>query len=182
MKQLVVLRHAQRQDTSNNLSHLSRAGVDQARRMSRQVGAFDLVVSSPLPRAIETAIAMGFAVDQEIELLATLAPEVSSEVRWDAGYAAWAQALKRGGETRAYALQLLSLADTLLSSLPDGGTALVLTHGGIVEALAVAAASNANHASWGGAAGYCEGVRLTLQKPNGYTVELLRLGGTAPSN
>ena len=42
--------------------HLSRAGVDLARRVGETMGRYDLVVTSPVARAFETAIAMGFTV------------------------------------------------------------------------------------------------------------------------
>ena len=63
MKTAVVLRHAERQDRSIPQSHLSQAGIEQARVMSARFDRFDFVVASTSPRAFETAIAMGFAVD-----------------------------------------------------------------------------------------------------------------------
>ena len=43
---------------------LSQAGVDLARRVGETMGRYDLVVTSPVARASETAIAMSFAVDE----------------------------------------------------------------------------------------------------------------------
>lgn len=42
--------------------HLNQAGVDLARRVGDGMGRFDRVVTSRLPRAFETAIAMGYAI------------------------------------------------------------------------------------------------------------------------
>lgn len=49
-----------------------------------------------------------------------------------------------------------------MQKIPDGGKALVVTHGLFVEAGAIASLPEADHGSWGGAIGYCEGVRLTF--------------------
>ncbi|MDQ2741632.1 MAG: hypothetical protein M3Z66_04960, partial [Chloroflexota bacterium] len=49
--------------------HLSQAGVDLARRTGNQMGPFDRVITSTVARAYETAIAMGFAVDQQDDRL-----------------------------------------------------------------------------------------------------------------
>ena len=66
MRTLEVRRH-----TIRNLSspHISQDGVDLARRVGQGLGKFDRVVTSTLPRAFETAIAMGYAVDEQIEQL-----------------------------------------------------------------------------------------------------------------
>jgi broad specificity phosphatase PhoE len=58
--------------------HLSQAGVSLARRVGEGVGPFDRVVTSTLPRAFETAIAMGFAVDEQIALLAGMGADVTA--------------------------------------------------------------------------------------------------------
>tara|TARA_B100000749_G_scaffold270232_1_gene249806 strand:- start:969 stop:1235 length:267 start_codon:yes stop_codon:yes gene_type:complete len=50
----------------------------------------------------------------------------------------------------------------IVQKIPDGGKALVVTHGLFVEAGAIASLPEADHGSWGGAIGYCEGVRLTF--------------------
>ena len=69
MRSLVVRRHSLR---SPGGVHLSPEGVHQARRVGRFSGNFDRVVTSPKPRARETAEAMGFPVDAELELLGSL--------------------------------------------------------------------------------------------------------------
>src|SRR5262245_40559339 len=44
-------------------SHLSAEGVAFARAIGATLGPFSYVVTNELPRAVETAVAMGFAVD-----------------------------------------------------------------------------------------------------------------------
>ncbi len=61
---LEIRRHSHRKSGSG--SQLSQAGVDLARRVGDRCGPYAEVVTSVLPRARETAIAMGFAVDREL--------------------------------------------------------------------------------------------------------------------
>ncbi len=45
--------------------HLLQAGVTHSRQIGHNMRAFDRAITSRLPRAYETAIAMGLAVDQQ---------------------------------------------------------------------------------------------------------------------
>ena len=67
MRTLEVRRHSIRKDGGG--SQLSQAGVDLARSLGATMGPFARVATSVVPRARETAIAMGFAVDYEIVTL-----------------------------------------------------------------------------------------------------------------
>lgn len=64
MKTLDIRRHSLRKDGGG--SQLSQAGVDLARRIGATLGPYAQVVTTPVPRTRETAIAMGFAVDYEL--------------------------------------------------------------------------------------------------------------------
>jgi hypothetical protein len=46
------------------------------------MGRFYLVVSSPLPRAAETAIAMGYGIDREIKDLAVVGEAAMEQIDW----------------------------------------------------------------------------------------------------
>lgn len=59
---LEVRRHSIRSLSSQPLSP---AGVDLARRVGSQRGHFERVVTSTLPRAFETAIAMGYLASKK---------------------------------------------------------------------------------------------------------------------
>ena len=93
MKTAVVLRHAERQDRSNNWSHLSQVGIEQAHRAGSRFERFDMVVTSPLPRAVETAVAMGFAVSRTHPGIQDIGERILEHVRWNDGFAAWARGL-----------------------------------------------------------------------------------------
>ena len=174
MRYLEVRRHTMRKQPG---IHLSQEGVTLARRIGDTIGPFDRVVTSTLERAFETAIAMGFAVDEQVELLAQMGEGVDAEVDWSAGFAAFAAAIARGGATARFAAELAALWREIVSALPDGGRALVISHGGIVEAGAIGCLPGADHASWGRGLDYCEGVRLGFDGEQFASVEILRLEG-----
>ena len=64
-----------------------------------------------------------------------------------------------------------------------GGRALILSHGGFIEASAVGCMPDADHESWGPSCNYCEGVRLTSSDHGRFTdCEILRVPGTVLLN
>ena len=86
MHTLEIRRHTHRHISQ---PHLSQIGVDFARRAGEGLGRFDRVVTSTVPRAFETAIAMGYAVDEQIEQLGMMNDAVTAAIQWNAGYTAW---------------------------------------------------------------------------------------------
>jgi hypothetical protein len=70
MRWLEVRRHSltKKDSARGRGSHLSAEGVVLARRVGESLGPFASVVASASPRAVETAVAMGFAVDDTMEL------------------------------------------------------------------------------------------------------------------
>ncbi len=70
MRTLEVRRHSLRKAGTGG-SQLSQAGVELARAIGAEIGPFQWVATSTYPRARETAIAMGFAVDQDLVPLLT---------------------------------------------------------------------------------------------------------------
>src|SRR6266581_2060501 len=67
MQTLEIRRHSMRKLGGG--SQLSQEGVAYARRLGAAMGPFACVATSVVPRARETAIAMGFAVDYELVTL-----------------------------------------------------------------------------------------------------------------
>jgi hypothetical protein len=118
------------------------------------------VITSPVPRAYETAIAMGFAVNEQNDVLSMLADGVEDEVAWDAGFAAFAEAVRKNGATARFARLLAQFMYNIVCSLPENGVALVISHGGFMEAVAVGCLPNTDFSQWGAYCDYCEGVRL----------------------
>jgi broad specificity phosphatase PhoE len=172
MKTLEIRRHSMRSIPGD---HLNQAGVSLARRVGEGLGPFDRVVTSTLPRAFETAIAMGFAVDEQAELMNSYGADVEREVPWPQAFAAYARAVRRGGAAQRYADQLKEYYVRLADELAEGGAALVINHGGVVELGVTACLPDADYESWGEAASYCEGVRLLWDDGTFVNAELLRV-------
>ena len=169
MRTLEVRRHTMRRKPGQ---HLSQDGVDLARLVGDDSGQFGLVVTSPLPRAIETAIAMGFEVDETDDFLGLI--PTGSGYGWPASFARVSDAVREGGAAAKFAQQMAGAWQTVVERIPESTQALVVTHGGIVEMGAVAAVPDVAHGAWGDAIGYCEGVRLTFD--GGFTgCEVLRV-------
>ncbi len=172
MRSVEMRRHTMRVKPGR---HLSQAGVDLARRTGTQMGPFDRVLTSTVPRAYETAIAMGFAVDQQDQRLSSFGVIVHAEIAWDAGFAAWSQAVSEGGAAARFAHRQAALLGELAASLPEGGRALVITHGGFVEAAAVAGLTQADHAAWGAVCDYCEGAVFRFEGDQVVAVDVVRV-------
>ena len=154
--------------------HVSQAGVDLARRVGGTMERYDIVVTSTVARAFETAIAMGFAVDEQWSVLFT-PPEVADEVNWEKGCAEYARAAQLGGATARYLNDLAEAFQALARRLPEGGRALVVSHGGVIEAATVACLPDKDYSGWDASCDYCEGVRFHLTDGRFSDAEVLRL-------
>ncbi len=172
MRILEVRRHTIRSLSS---PHISQDGVDLARRVGQGLGKFDRVVTSTLPRAFETALAMGYAVDEQLEQLSIMDDEVQVVVQWNAGYAAWAKAAANSVVVGLYTQSLAELWRSIARALPEGGRALIISHGGIVEAGTVGCLPPTIRKTYGPACSYCEGARLTFDGDTVVNVEILRV-------
>ena len=103
MKTLEIRRHSIRSPLGD---HLNQTGVTLARLVGQNIGPFDRVVTSTLPRAFETAIAMGFAVDEQNELMSTFGSAVESEAPWPQPFTNYAEIIKQEGAAARYATEI----------------------------------------------------------------------------
>jgi broad specificity phosphatase PhoE len=132
-------------------SHLSAEGVMLARLVGASLGPFASVVTSASPRAIETALAMGLAVDDTVELPSGY---VSGEVErhqqwnWPRPYRTYAELLGRGGGLAEVAKTYRAAWTQVVQAVPEGAAALVVCHGGVIEPALVACLPDADHGSW----------------------------------
>lgn len=160
MRYLEHRRHTQRTKPGQ---HLSQFGVRLARRVGESCGAFAYVVTSTIPRAYETALAMGWAVHEQYALLNTYEQAVEDEVNWPATFAMYADLVRTPGTaSAAYAARAADLLRELVSKVPDEGAVLVISHGGVVELSIVGTLPNVDYSTWGGECGFCEGARITF--------------------
>jgi broad specificity phosphatase PhoE len=172
MKILEVRRHSVRSPYGN---HLSQEGVTLARFVGQAIGPFDRVVTSTLSRAFETAIAMGFAVTEQSELMSTYGHEVDKEAPWPMSFAEYSQAVKHGRAAMKYAKKLAKYYVDILQTIPEGGSVLAINHGGVVEIGVVGCLPEFDFSAWGGPVEYCEGARLFLEKGKFIRCEELRV-------
>src|SRR5688500_15948224 len=107
MRVLEVRRHSltKKGQGRRSASHLSQAGVELARHVGSELGPFDRVVASPVLRTAETALAMGFAVDDLCEALGSSDPTLFAEIghherwSWEAPFEEFARLVRQGGAT-----------------------------------------------------------------------------------
>ena len=154
--------------------HLSQHGVSLARRIGASAGPFELTYTSPKPRAFETAIAMGYAVDEQLDVLAEWTDDLSDAAD-HGGFASVGELVRgHGGAAkiaRAYRRALLDIA----RSLGDGRAALIVSHSGVVEGSVMICLPKLDGLVLGRGVGYCEGVRLTFDQDDFVSAEILRV-------
>ncbi len=170
-----IRRHSARHH--DEWGHLTQPGVELARRVGATMGRFDLVVSSPLPRAAETAIAMGYGIDREIKDLAVVGETAMEQIDWPMGFPSFVDRMKPGTALARRGTELADVLRSIAQDLQAGSTVLALSHGAVIEMAAIAATPWINHASWGTHCGHCEGVRLTYQDSRLTAAEILRVDG-----
>lgn len=175
MRLLEVRRHSLREPTG---PHLSAAGVLLARQVGPSLGRFDRVVTSPKPRAVETATELGFAVDAELPGLGTMPEDegVVLEPERMRTFRDYADRYSRSATMSRYARSLESVWVEDLERIPDGGRELMISHGGAIECGAVAAILDGAR-TWGRTLGPLDGVRLYREAPGWVRGEVLRAIG-----
>ncbi len=98
--------------------HLSQAGVELARRVGEGMGRFDRVVTSRVPRAFETALAMGYAVDEQLEELSATPEGLAAELDWREGCSGFQRdAASAGGVAAEYVGQQAAVMGRASSEL-----------------------------------------------------------------
>jgi broad specificity phosphatase PhoE len=168
-----IRRHAERHKPGDNLNA---RGVARARNASARDRDFALVVTSPIARAIQTAVAMGHSVDKEDWTMASMGVAMT-DFPWDDSFAAMQQAIRTDRAAAAYAeLQALQLR-AFLARVQPGQAVLVVNHGGIAEAGVIGLLGDADAAPLGRSFDTCEGARLELDGDRVVSVRLLRYEG-----
>jgi len=139
------------------------------------MGPFARVVTTLAPRAFETAIAMGFAVDEQPDDFPLMENEGESEVAWDVGYAAWSRAAGLGGVAARYAQREAACWRKIVMAVPEGSSVLLVTHGGVIEAGAASCMTTGEHTTLEAGCDYCEGVRLSFDGTDWVGIKVLSL-------
>jgi broad specificity phosphatase PhoE len=162
-------------------SHLSAEGVALARAIGAAIGPCEQVLTSHVPRTLETAIAMGFAVDDQLATLGDLSPDVFDEIghhdrwTWEAPFVQFARVIARAGATARMGQCQRGAWLEALAAVSADGCALVISHGRIIEAGVVTCFPDADMTGWGGPFLHCEGVRLRYDGSRFTAIDFLRL-------
>ena len=172
MREIEHRRHSWREPPGVDLTQ---KGVDLARRVGETMGRFDLVVTSDFPRAFQTAIAMGYAVDRQVPLLKEIGEGVEEELQWEGGCVSFARAFALGGATTRACTAQAELLRSLAAELSENGRALVVSHGGIIEEGVVGLLPQFPFDDWGPSCERCEGVLMRFEGDVCMGAELLRL-------
>ena len=118
---------------------------------------------------------MGFAVDEQNELMSTCGHDVEREASWPLSCAGYAEAIRKDGAAARYANQLVAVYTKLADYLSEGRSAMVVNHGGVAELGAVACLPDVDHFAWGSHFEPCEGVRLFYEDGKFVKAEILRV-------
>jgi hypothetical protein len=144
-------------------SHLSAQGVALARAVGAELGPIAYVLTSAAPRAIETAVAMGVAVDNTVDLPSGYVPgEVGFHEQWT-----WAQPWVRYAELlgRGGGLTAVTVAHRAAWARGGGDSGRWRGRAGRVawrrdRADVGGLPAEADHEHWGALLGHCGGARL----------------------
>jgi broad specificity phosphatase PhoE len=162
-------------------SHISADGVRLARRVGETMGPYATVVASDVPRTTETAIAMGFSVDDVLPFPEGVEWEaVIDEIGWHAlweieePFAYVARSLPVWPNAATMARYFVDRWLSIAASIGDRESALVVSHGQLMEVALVCCMPDADHRTWGRPFGHCEGVRLSVREDELDGVEFFR--------
>jgi broad specificity phosphatase PhoE len=171
---LDIRRHAERVNLADNQSALSAAGRAMCEQLATVAPKYVLVVSSPLPRAKETAERIAGRLDGiEPALLPDLggaAAQMFGEMRT---LADWARLMRTDESARRFAEEQLPAWARIASRVGEKDRVLAVSHGGIVDLPAIVLAEKLGVKLDGASFGYGEGVRVTYAK--GAPVKIERL-------
>jgi broad specificity phosphatase PhoE len=172
-----VRRHAERTDRGNEQSALSAAGRVMAESLSRRAPKFALVLSSPLPRAKETAQAIAGRLDAVEpgflpEMGGVIGERIFGEMRT---LADWAEVLREREDARKFAKDQLATWARVAMRVGDKDRVLAVSHGGIIELPAITLAQRLRTPLEGASFGYCEGVVVTYAKGAPTKIEIVRV-------
>ncbi|MHA1200486.1 MAG: histidine phosphatase family protein [Candidatus Heimdallarchaeaceae archaeon] len=130
MKIIELRRHSIR---DSPFPHLNQRGVEKARRVGDTFGDFKHVISSNAPRSLETAVAMGYAVDKVMEEISMTPEEIEKEVTWGMDFDQYSEVVKQGSKTAEYASQMALFIKDIANMLAENESALLVSHGRVYQ-------------------------------------------------
>ena len=172
MRYIELRRHSIRIRPS---SHITQEGVNKAQVTGKEMGEFVKVYSSKAPRAMETAVAMGYAIDDVFEEISMTPDGLEKEVSWGMSFDQYANIINKGGITSKYAIKMAKFLLELSYDIPEDSSILIVSHGGLIEIASIGCLPNLDYSDWGEPLDTCEGVRLTIDKNRFTNSEIKRV-------
>jgi broad specificity phosphatase PhoE len=172
-----IRRHAERTDRGNEQSALSVGGRAMAETFAKRAPTFALVLSSPLPRAKETAQLIAGRLDAVEpgflpEMGGVIGDRIFGEMRT---LADWAEVLRDREDARKFATEQLAAWARVAMRVGEKDRVLAISHGGIIELPAITLAQRLRIPLEGASFGYCEGVVVTYTKGVPTKIEVVRV-------
>ncbi|TMC47134.1 MAG: histidine phosphatase family protein [Chloroflexi bacterium] len=174
---LEIRRHAERTDRGNEQSALTPAGRAMAESLAKRAPKFALVLSSPLPRARETAQLIAGRLDAvEAGLLPEMGGVIGDRIFGEMRTLAdWADVLREREDARKFASDQLATWARIALRVGEKDRVLAISHGGIIELPAITLALRLRTPLDGPSFGYCEGVAITYTKGTPTTIAVIRV-------
>lgn len=120
---------------------------------------------------------MGYAVDEMVSWPSGYVSGVvdhHDQWRWECPFQHYAELLQMSDELHAVAQAHLKHWLRALDQVDDGATALVISSGGSIEPMLVAAFSDGRYAEWGTALHHLEGATLSFDGDECISVQIQR--------
>jgi broad specificity phosphatase PhoE len=172
---LDIRRHAQRQSIDDQQSALSTAGRAMCEKLAKDAPRYTLVVSSPLPRAKETAQRIAGRLDAvEPALLPDLGSYASSIFGEMKTLADWARLLREHPDAKKFSDEQIPAWARIAARVGEKERVLAVSHGGIIDLPAVLLMEKLRVKISGASFGYGEGLQVTYAKGQPTAVEVLR--------
>ena len=148
-----------------------------AESLAKRAPKFSLVLSSPLPRAKETAQLIAGRLDTVEpgflpEMGGVIGDRIFGEIRT---LADWAEVLREREDARKFATEQLATWARVAMRVEEKGRVLGISHGGIIELPAIALTQRLRTPLEGASFGYCEGVVITYAKGRPTKIEVVRV-------
>jgi broad specificity phosphatase PhoE len=148
-----------------------------AKVLSKKTGPFALVLSSPLPRAKETAQLIAGRLDAVEpgflpEMGGVIGDRIFGAMRT---FADWAEVLREREDARKFATEQLATWARVAMRVGEKDRVLAVSHGGIIELPAITLAQRLRVPLDGASFGYCEGVVVTYAKGAPTKLEVVRV-------
>ena len=148
-----------------------------AQSVAKRAPKFALVLSSPLPRAKETALTIAGRLDAVEpgflpEMGGAIGDRIFGEMRT---LADWAEVLREREDARKFATEQLATWARVAMRVGEKDRVLAVSHGGIIELPALTLAQRLRTPLEGASFGYCEGVVVTYIKGAPTKIEIVRV-------